>query len=168
MNESCGDSWHTQALGQSIYRSDRINPVHGLDKYKEQARERYLSPAEIAAVGDAIRDCEASAMISSWHAGLFRCLLLTGMRRDELRTLEWRNIDLDRAVIILEDSKVGRRDIPISAPVLQILSTLPRIEGNPHVFCGSKFGRPLINIAKAWKRILAKAGIAHARPHGRR
>ena len=122
-------------------RTGRTNPCAGLEHYKEQARERYLSPAEIPAVGEAIRSCEASNAISPWHAGLFRCLLLTGMRRDELRTLEWRCVDLNRLVFILEDSKVGRRDVPIAAPVLQVLAALPRIEGNPF------------------------AGIAHARPH---
>ncbi len=47
----------------------------------------------------------------------------------------------------------------------QVLATLPRLDDNPYVFCGSKTGRPIINIAKAWKRVLAKAEIAHARPH---
>jgi integrase len=87
------------------------------------------------------------------------------MRRDELRTLEWRWVDLDRNVFSLPDTKVGRRDIPIAAPVQQVLAGLPRIEGNPYVFCGAKAGRPIINIAKSWKRVLKAAGIAHARPH---
>ncbi len=147
------------------YRPDRDNPCRGLEKFKEQARKRYLSPAEIAAVGEAIRSCEQAGIITPWHAGLFRCLLLTGMRRDELRKLEWGWVDLERNVFALPDSKVGRRDIPIAAPVLQVLADLPRVDGNPHVFCGAKAGQPIINIAKAWKRVLKAAGIAHARPH---
>src|SRR5262249_8162159 len=71
------------------YRPDRQNPCQGLEKYKEQGRERYLSPAEIAAVGQAIRTCEEAGEITTWQAALFRVLLLTGLRRDELRTLEW-------------------------------------------------------------------------------
>ncbi len=147
------------------YRPDRNNPCKGLEKYREQARQRYLSPAEIAAVGEAIRSCEETGIITPWHAGLFRCLLLTGMRRDELRKLEWRWVNHERKVFALPDSKVGRRDIPISAPVQQVLAGLPRIEGNPYVFCGAKAGRPIINIAKAWQRVLKAAGIVHARPH---
>jgi integrase len=147
------------------YRPERTNPCTGLSRFKETARERYLSPAEIAAIGAAIRTSEADKSISPWHAALFRCLLLTGMRRDELRTLEWRCVDLERAVFVLEDSKVGRRGIPIAAPVLQVLAALPRIAGNPFVFSGSKSGRPIINMAKAWKRVLLKSGITHARPH---
>ena len=147
------------------YRPDRNNPCKGLEKYPEQGRQRYLSPVEIAAVGEAIRSCEETGTVTPWHAGLFRCLLLTGMRRDELRKLEWQWVDLDRNVFALPDTKVGRRDIPIAAPVQQVLAGLPRVEGNPYVFCGAKSGRPIINIAKPWMRVLKSAGIARARPH---
>jgi integrase len=147
------------------HRPDNLNPCRGLEKYKEEPRRRYLSPAEILAVGDAIRACEISGEITPWHAALFRCLVLTGMRRDELRTLEWKWVDLDRKVFSLPDSKVGRRDIPITAPVLAVLTSVTRLERNPHVFCGAKPGRPVVNVAKAWKRVLAASGIAHARPH---
>jgi len=147
------------------YRPDHVNPCRGLEKYKEQGRQRYLAPAEIAAVGDAIRTSEESGSLTPWQAGLFRCLLLTGLRRDELRTLKWDWVDQQRKVLSLPDSKIGRRDVPISAPVQQVLATLPRIEGNPYVFCGARPGRPIINIAKAWRRVLSTAGIDHARPH---
>jgi integrase len=147
------------------YRPDRQNPCQGLEKYKEQGRERYLSAAEIAALGQAIRTCEDSGEITPWQAALFRVLLLSGLRRDELRTLEWRCVNFERSVIVLEDSKTGKRDVPISAPVLQILSELLRLEGNPYVFCGSKPGRPLVNVAKPWKRVLTLAGIDPARLH---
>src|SRR5262249_2982030 len=137
----------------------------GLEKYKEQGRERYLAPAEIAAVGQAIRACEETDAITIWQAALFRILLLTGLRRDELRTLEWRCVGFERFVIVLEDSKTGKRDVPVSGPVLQILSELLRLEGNPYVFCGGKPRRPLVNVAKPWKRVLIVAGIDSARLH---
>ncbi len=66
-------------------RPDEKNPVRGLDRFEEKPRKRYLSPAEIANVGEAIRVCEAGQVIDPWQAGLFRCLMLTGMRRGELQ-----------------------------------------------------------------------------------
>jgi hypothetical protein len=63
------------------YRPDRHNPCSGLEKYKEQPRERYLSPSEIAVLGDAIRKCETDGELTPWQAALFRALLLT----DDLR-----------------------------------------------------------------------------------
>ena len=150
---------------RSGHRPDRQNPCTGLEKYKEQARERYLSPAEIAAVGRGIRMCEQVGDITPWQAALLRLLLLTGLRRDELRTLEWRNVDFDRGVILLEDTKTGRRDVPISGQVVKALRGVPTLDGNPFVFCGSKRGQPIVNIAKPWKRVMEAARIAPARLH---
>jgi integrase len=147
------------------YRPDHQNPCRGLEKFKEHPRKRYLASSEIAAVGDAIRACEADGRLNIWQAGLIRALLLTGLRRDELRTLEWRCVDLDRAVLILEDPKTEPRDVPISAPLQLLLSGLMRIEGNPYVFPGNKPGRPLVNLAKPWRRVLIEAGIDPTRIH---
>src|SRR5271168_907552 len=91
--------------------------------------------------------------------------MLTGLRRDELRTLRWNAVDQERGVIVLVDTKTGGRTVPICAPVREILATLPRIDGNAHVFPGRSYEKPLRNIAKPWARIVALAGIAAARPH---
>ncbi|RUO97999.1 site-specific integrase [Hyphomicrobium sp.] len=161
---SCLSAFFSWAI-RSGYRPDRLNPVSGLKKYKEEPRRRYLSRPEMSALGAAIQSCEQTENISVWQGAFFRCLLLTALRRDELRTLRWRQVDLDRGVILLEDSKVGRREVPISLAVIRILQALPQINGNPYVFCGARAASPLINIAKCWKRILKEAKIAHARPH---
>ena len=147
------------------YRPDRQNPCKGLKKFPEQPRQRYLSPAEIGAVGAAIRDLEADNTLSPWQAAIFRCLLLTGMRSSELRLLQWASVDFEAALFRLPDSKVGRRDIPIPAPVRQILQALPRLEGCPFVFAGRATGKPLANTRWPWQRIAARAGIPPARVH---
>ena len=152
------------------YRPDRQNPCEGVPKFKEVPRERYLSPKEIGAVGQAIVDAVTNSDISPAHAAYFRCLMLTGLRRDELRTLQWSGVDFDRCTIELLDPKVSdkgrdRRTVPVSAPVLEILASLHRTVANPFVFPGKLTGKPLVNVAKAWKRILARSGIAATRPH---
>ena len=40
------------------YRTDRLNPCAGIEKYKEQPRKRYLSERELAALGAALRQAE--------------------------------------------------------------------------------------------------------------
>ena len=147
------------------YRPDRQNPCQGLERFKEQPRRRYLSLAEIEAVGAAIRNLESEGTLSPWQAALFRCLLLTGMRSSELRLMQWSWVDFDAALFRLPDSKVGKRDIPIPAAVRQILQQLPRIEDCPYVFAGRAVGKPLANTRWPWGLILGNAGIAHARPH---
>ena len=99
------------------------NPCIGIEKYKEQKRKRYLSEVEISRVGEAIRDLEAKGDLTPHLAAFFRILLLTGLRRDEVRLLQWSRVDRERGVVILrdEDSKGGARDVPLSAPVRDIL-----------------------------------------------
>lgn len=155
-------SWATQ-------RGHRTgeNPCRAVEKFSELARRRYLSPAEIARVLDSIRNLEASGALSIHLGAFFELLLLTGMRKSELRLLTWERVDFERSVLVLGelDSKTGSRDIPLSARALQILNGLPRLSGNPYVFVGKLAGKPLVNVAKPWKRILTTAGIDHARPH---
>lgn len=143
------------------------NPCRTVEKFKELARKRYLSPAEIALVGGAIKTLESSSQLSQHLAAFFRVLLLSGMRKDELRLLDWLRVDFERLVIVLEeaDSKSGERDVPLSGPVRQILAGLMRVEGNPFVFVGKRTGRPIVNVSKPWKRILKAAGIDAARIH---
>ena len=147
------------------YRPSRDNPCKGLERFEETKRKRYLSAVEIGALGEAIRTCEVGDVIDPWQACLFRCLLLTGMRRDELRTLPWGAVDFGRKMILLADSKTGARDVPMSAPVEAQLTALPRLAGNPFVFCGTKPGQAVVNVAKPWTRVLQAARIEKVRLH---
>jgi integrase len=147
------------------YRPDRTNPCQGLERFREEKRQRFLNEREIAALGRAIDGCLADDEISIWQAALFKCLTLTGLRRDELRTLRWRDIDFERSILNLRDTKTGDRAAFLSAPVREILLALPREAGNEHVFIGTKRGKPLVNVAKPWRRVLDRAGIEPTRLH---
>ncbi len=46
-----------------------------------------------------------------------RLLLFTGARLREILHLEWRHVDLDRGLILLPDSKTGRKTIVMSTLV---------------------------------------------------
>ncbi len=66
---------------------------------------------------------------------------------------------------MLPDSKTGRKAIHLNAPALALLQTIPRLEGNPHVICGERPGRHLVNIEKPWRRIRAAAKLDDVRLH---
>ncbi len=142
------------------------NPAAAVERFPEVARRRYLSPVEIAALGQALRECEVGGAVSPYVSAYFRLLLLTGMRKDELRLLTWDRVKLDRRVLVLGelDAKTGQRDVPLSAPAVEILTNLQPLGGNPFVFPGQKTGRPIVNVDKSWARVLTRAGI-EARIH---
>lgn len=55
-----------------------------------------------------------------------QCLLLTGARREELAELKWVDVNFQWRGIELKDKIEGRRSVPLTPFVLQLLSTLPR------------------------------------------
>ncbi len=110
---------------------DRIatNPCEGLKPpTKERARDRVLSDLEIRAFW-------SSAEELGWPFGpLFKLLLITAQRRDEVATLEWSEIDLERNVWSLPREKAKNdhgHDVHLSQQAIDIIASLPRIDGGP-------------------------------------
>ena len=60
----------------------------------------------------------------------------------EILHAKWNEVDLERGVIFLGDSKTGKKPIYLSAAALQLLSSLPRIDGNEFVIPGERAGAP--------------------------
>ena len=74
-------------------------------------------------------------------------------------------MNFERACLRLPDSKTGAKVIPLGAPALEILASLPRLEGNPHVLPGAKKGAHFMGLPRAWERIKARAGLNDVRLH---
>jgi integrase len=147
------------------YRPDRSNPVRGLERFKERSRERFLSVAELAALGEAISQALANGSLSPWAAGAIRLLVFTGARLSEILTLRWDYVDLGAGVLRLPDSKSDAKTIMLNAPAEAVLAELPRTPGNPFVICGDKSGAHLVNLQKAWRRVRKAAGLDDVRLH---
>ncbi len=77
-------------------------------------------------------------------------LILTATRTSEVLKAEWSEVDLDKAVWTIPSSRMKTRRehrVPLSEPTLRVLANLPHIEGNPYIFPGTRYGRPLSNMA---------------------
>jgi integrase len=140
------------------------NPVRGVKKFKTRKLERFLSPPELARLGEALTVAEQAGE-SPVAAAAVRLLMLTGARKSEILGLRWEWIDFERGCLRLPDSKTGAKAIPLGAPALELLASLPRIEGNPHVLPGDKPERHLVGLQKAWERIRKRAGLEDVRLH---
>jgi integrase len=96
-----------------------------------RARERVLSDDELRIVWKAAESI-------GWPFGpIVKLLVLTGARRDEVAQMEWRELDLERALWTLPASRSKNRrehTIPLSDMALEILRALPRIERSGFVF----------------------------------
>ena len=141
------------------------NPAQGLKHYKETKRQRYLSQAELEALGRALAEGEADNTVNLFVAAAIRLLLLTGARMNEILTLKWDYVDLGRRRLFLPDSKTGEKAIALNSGSIEILQTLPRLTGNPYVIVGQRHGQHLVNLRLPWCDICRKAGLKNARIH---
>ena len=86
------------------------------------------------------------------------------MRKGEILSLTWDNVDLHQGFINLEaeDTKDNEpRRVPISVILHKILSKLPREINNHHVFLYNR--KPISDIRAALKRGCEQAGIPYGR-----
>ncbi len=137
------------------------NPARGINRFKEYKRDRWVNPEEWPRLAQAI-DTEPGVYVrmALW------LYLLTGMRKTELLSAKWTDIDWQRQELRLGETKAGRiHYVPLSAPAMAILRDLPRIEGNPYILPGHMPGRPLRNINTPWERIRKAAGVEDVRLH---
>lgn len=138
------------------YRPDRSNPCYHVKKFKEQKRERYLSPEELICLRKAL-DIEADLAPSATNA--FRLLIFTGARLSEIQTLKWSYIQGDR--VLLPDSKTGAKVLHIGKAALNILGNIQRINDNPYVITGKQDGSYLTDLQKPWRRVRKLASVIY-------
>jgi integrase len=146
-------------------RADGTNPCRHIEKYKEEKKERYLTPEELSRLGVVLADTEASKQELPQAIAAIRLLILTGCRLSEILTLRWDYIDLDRREMALPDSKTGKKTIQLGGPAIELLQNMPRYVGSPYVIPGQKPGQHLIGLPHIWQRIRDKAKLPDVRIH---
>jgi integrase len=162
------------------------NPALNIERYRESARERYLTGEELSRLGETLRIAETiglpwqlkSAQPISKHlaheenrrtvfspevALAIRLLLFTGARLREILNLEWLHVDLERGLMLLPDSKTGRKTIVMSSPVLELLRNATRT--NKFVIAGAAVDLPRSDLKKPWRAVQQHAGLDNVRLH---
>lgn len=164
------------------------NPAKGLERNREQRMERFLTSDELARLGDALRLAETEGLpwdvdeagpkakhlakpenrrrlLDPFAVAALRLLILTGARLREVLDAQWSQVDLERGVIFLADSKTGKKPVYLSAAAQAVLASLPRIKGNPHIIAGAKDGAPRADLKKPWAAVCRAAGLQGVRLH---
>jgi len=145
------------------------NPATRIPKNPENRRERFLSSAELAALGKALREVEVDESESMYAVAAIRLLLLTGCRRNEILGLRWSEVDFEYGVLRLSDSKTGRRIVQLNAPALGVLARLrdddQRDPESPLVIKGAFGGTRQLAIQPPWQRMRESAGLEAVRLH---
>jgi integrase len=140
------------------------NPVRGIKKYRARARERFLSQAELARLGETLTTAEQEG-VNPCAITAIRLLLLTGCRKNEILSLQWDWVDFERGVLRLPDSKTGAKVVPLGQSAIEILRSIPRKADSPYVIPGSDGSGHFVGLQKVWERLRARAGLDDVRLH---
>jgi integrase len=117
---------------------------------KEVPRRRTLSDPEIA---EAWREAGDLGRTSSDY---LRALMLIGQRRDEVRLMEWRDINLGEAIWTIPAAKYKTKvdhAVPLPPKMVEILRRREAEKDGPYVFGGQKRGKPFNGTLSAQRRL---------------
>ena len=113
-------------------------------------------PAAVRRIPEAVLDmlrASANKSLVIYLRAAIELALVTGMRRSELAKLEWDDVDLDKCLLTVRDTKNGfDRTIPLAKPAIEALEKLGQSEG---LVLGCSAGA----LTQAWKRCKKRAGV---------
>jgi integrase len=94
--------------------------------------------------------------------GIITAALDTGMRRGELLSQRWEDVDFFRKLLVVTKSKTAEgesRELPLTTRLFEFLSTNRKAKGPIFTF-GDE---PIKGIKTAWRTAIKKSGIRHFR-----
>jgi integrase len=107
------------------------NPVAATNDPSDgiKSRERVLDDGELKAIWHACRDDDFGRIV--------RLLILLGIRRQEIGSLAWSEINLDNGALVIPGARTkSHKPLELTLPpaALDILRAVPRRDGNDYVF----------------------------------
>ena len=137
-------------------RPGLANPCARVKKFRINERELILSPDQIIALNTTLTDLVESDEIPRAMANLVRLLMITGCRLNEIMSARREWVDVERRLLLLPDSKVGQRRIPLSQAAMDIIAT---VHEGKWLIPGRVHGQHLQTPYKLWKLIKQRAGL---------
>lgn len=154
------------AIGFGVLHQVRAdNPALGIRKFPGKKMERFLSPAELARLGQVLAAATALGVESPFALAAIRLLILTGCRKGEILTLRRGQVDRYHRCLRLPDSKTGAKIVHLGAAAMRVIASIPEIAGNPFLLPGKADGTHVTDLQSVWERIRAAAGLDDVRLH---
>ena len=148
--------WRDQAQG---------NPCKGVTRNHEEGHERFFSPAELAALGDALREYGDTPA-----ANCLRFIMLTGCRPGEAMLAKWDQFEAEPGFWVKPSAHTKQRKthrVPLGAAAIELLGVIkaqresnPRRARSDFAFPGQSHGEPLKQLRSAWEAVAETASIA--------
>jgi integrase len=140
--------WRNAALG---------NPCKGIERNREEGRERFFSQQELAAISDALAEYRGGA------GDCVRLIMLTGCRPSEAMRAEWSEFDEQPGYWIKPAAHTKQRKthkLPLSPPATELIERLRSERGRSRwVFDGYVPGAHLVSIEHVWRHVRKRTGL---------
>jgi integrase len=134
------------------------NPCSKVKKPADVRRMRRLSEAEYAQLGKALT---GSAHKNDIAMSIIKFLAISGFRSGEALKLKWHELDMERCIVNLEDTKSGRSIRPLSQDAIEIVQSQTR--ASEYVF---GLRRPISDLRYQWEKLgLDKSVTPHVLRH---
>ncbi len=133
------------------------NPIQSVTKPRaSRGRVRFLTPEEREKL---LAKCKASPSKALYPVVVIA--LATGARLSEITGLRWKDIDFQRKIMRLEETKNGdRRAVPLATPAMQLLQELQKVRRiDTDLVFPREDGKAPIDLRKTFARTAAKAGL---------
>lgn len=143
----------TKAVDWDMVESDALKRIRKVKLLRDDSRRlRYLSKEE----------CQTLINSSESHLKhIVTTALNSGMRKGEILSLRWENVDLKHGFILLDKTKNGeRREIPINSTLRQTLQGLTRRLDISYVFFDQETGNPYRDVKRSFHTALRRAAIS--------
>jgi integrase len=135
------------------------NPCRGGARNREEAKERFFSQAELAAISDALAEYPGQT-----SADCVRLIMLTGCRPGEAMKARWSEMDAEPGYWIKPSAHTKQRrphKLPLSPPALELVERMrkERRKDAEWVFPGPEPGKPIVALWHIWHFVRARAGL---------
>jgi integrase len=149
------------AIKQGYVRRD-ANPAEFLKKFPEQSRDRFLQPDEIKQLWTALAT-EPNEVFKAY----ILISLFTAIRRSNVLSMRWSDVDLLNDLIYIPESKNGEpQQVPITEEIKSILEDMKSRAKSEWVLPSNKANSGHLEDPKRpWQDLLARADIKNLRLH---
>ena len=163
VNRYCSVLSHAFTIAVKEWNWMQENPMMKIKKLKEpRGRVRFLNDEERERLLEACQESSSPFLYILVVLGIS-----TGARKMEIRSLEWKDVDLNRGMIILHDTKNGeRRSLPLVGIAKDLMKAhyKNRNKNTELVFPAKNLQTP-IDIRTPFETVLQKAEIEDFKWH---
>jgi integrase len=132
------------------------NPCKGIARNHEEAKERFFSQAELAAIGDAL------AKYNGVAADCVRLIMVTGARPVEAIKALWEEFDKEPGYWIKPSGHTKQRKVhklPLNPAAIELIERLRKKRKGRWVFPGRQLGEHLSTLEDVWRFVRKEAGL---------